>query len=135
MIKFAKRKFPNLSIDTMNDYKFFHGNFTITSLRVGLVAFVVTTICFILDPIMQFDKGFAIIGGIIVLYAFIESCCYVSNVSTGGKSIETDIIALFGLGAIMIIPLIIWIILGWVAQHWLWPLITHWLWFPESLPS
>lgn len=119
----------------MNDKRIFHGDFTITSLRVGLVALVVITICFILAPIMQFDKGFAIFGGIIELYAFIESCCYVSNVSTGGKSIETDIKALLGLGVIMIIPLIIWIIIYWVAQHWLWPLIGHWLWFPESLPS
>ena len=119
----------------MNDKRIFHGDFTTTALRVFVVALVVITICFILAPIMQFDKEPAIIFIILELYTLIESCCYLFHVSTGGKSILTDIKALLGLGVIMIIPLIIWIIIRWVAQHWLWRLIRDWLWFPESLPS
>ena len=99
----------------MKDYRFFHGDFLITSLRVFAVSIIATTICILLGH-LDLGETYSIVFIIIELYALIESCCYVSKESTGGKSKLTDLKALFGLGVIMIIPAIIWIII-WIIIH------------------
>lgn len=100
----------------MNDYRFFHGDFLVTSLRVCGVTIIATTICFLIGHLLCMDEIYFAVLIIIELYALIESCFYVSNESTGGKSKLTDLKALFGLGVIMIISIIIWIII-WIIIH------------------
>ena len=95
----------------MKDFLPFHGDFFITSLRVFAITVIISPLSlWITKQINAADEYEFTIFIIIELYALVESCCYVSSVSTGGKSKLTDIKALFSLCCIMAMTLIIWII-------------------------
>lgn len=95
----------------MKDFLPFHGDLFITSLRVFAITVIISPLSlWITKQIYAVDEYEFTIFIIIELYALVESCCYVSSVSTGGKSKLTDIKALFSLCCIMAMTLIIWII-------------------------
>lgn len=95
----------------MKDFRFFHGDFFTTSLRVFAITVVISTLslCISKESYTFYNYEFTIFI-IVELYALVESCCYVSNETTESKSKATDIKALFGLCCIMAMTLIIWII-------------------------
>ena len=95
----------------MKDFLPFHGDLFITSLRVFAITVIISPLSlWITKQIYAGEYYEFTIFIIIELYALVESCCYVSSVSTGGKSKLTDIKALFSLCCIMAMTLIIWII-------------------------
>lgn len=95
----------------MKDFLPFHGDLFITSLRVFAITVIISPLSLWITKQIYADEDYEFTIFIIIeLYALVESCCYVSSVSTGGKSKLTDIKALFSLCCIMAMTLIIWII-------------------------
>lgn len=95
----------------MKDFLPFHGDLFITTLRVFAITVIISPLSLWITKQIYADEDYEFTIFIITeLYALVESCCYVSSVSTGGKSKLTDIKALFSLCCIMAMTLIIWII-------------------------
>ena len=95
----------------MKDFLPFHGDLFITTLRVFAITVIISPLSLWITKQIHADEDYEFTIFIIIeLYALVESCCYVSSVSTGGKSKLTDIKALFSLCCIMAMTLIIWII-------------------------
>lgn len=91
----------------MKDFMFFHGDFFLIFIRV----FGITIIAVEINSALYYDYGQFTLFIVLLteLYALIESCCYVSNEYTGGKSKLKHLKAFFGFLAIMVMTIIIWI--------------------------